>query len=88
MVNDIIFSYEGEKQTENDTERKQHFLQHKENHSNNKEVYIDRSRSTGRKVGFSEVFEDITRRGTLPKDASIHSNKNNNERDAKREDMR
>ena len=36
---------------EKKSERKQHFLQHKGNHSNNKEVYTDGSQSTGRKVG-------------------------------------
>ena len=52
----------------NDSERKQHFLQHKENYSNNKEP---RSKSTGRKVGFPAVFADITRRRSLPEEASI-----------------
>ena len=50
--------------TRNDNKRKK---QHKGNHSNNKEAYTDRSKSTGRKV----CFADITRRGALPKEASI-----------------
>ena len=44
--------------TGNDSERKQNFLQHKENHSNN----TDGSKSTGRKVGFAAVYADIIRR--------------------------
>ena len=39
----------------NDSEKKQRFLQHKGNRSNNKETYTDRSKSTGRKVGFAAV---------------------------------
>ena len=62
-----------EKNTRNDSERKQYFLQHKENHSNKKEAYTDGSKSTGRKVGFAAVFTDITRRGALPEEASIHT---------------
>ena len=41
-------------------ERKQHLLQHKGNHSNNKKAYTDGS---GRKVGFAVVFADMNRRG-------------------------
>ena len=54
-----------------DKERKYHFLQHIEKHSNNKEAYTDGSNSTRRKVGFAAVFADITKRGTLPKEDSI-----------------
>ena len=39
----------------NDKERKQHFLQHKGNHSNNKEVYSDGSKRTGRKASIHTV---------------------------------
>ena len=46
MVNNIIFCYDGEKHT-GKTERKQHFLQHKGNHSNVKEAYTDGSKSLG-----------------------------------------
>ena len=46
----------------NDNERRQHFLQHKGNHSNKKGAYTDRSKSTGRKVDFAAVFTDIIRR--------------------------
>ena len=42
-------------------------------HINNKEAYMDRSKSTGRKVGFAAVFSDITKRGALTKKASIHT---------------
>ena len=62
-----------EKHMRNGSERKQRFLQHKENHSNNKEVYTDGSKSTGRKVGFAVAFMDNTRRRPLPKEASIHT---------------
>ena len=62
-----------ERNTQGMTARKQHFLQHKGNHSNNKKAYTDRSMSTGRKVGFAAVFVDIARRGGLPKEASIHT---------------
>ena len=47
----------------NDSKRKQHFLQHKEKHNNNKEVCTDISKCTGRKVSFAAVFTDNTRRG-------------------------
>ena len=46
---------------------------HKKNRSNNKEAYTNRSKSIGRKVGFAAVFADITRRGALPGEASIHT---------------
>ena len=57
-----LFCYEEETHIGNDSKRKQHFLQHKGNHSNNKEAYTDKSKSTERKVGFAAVFVDITRR--------------------------
>ena len=63
----------GERCNGSDNERKQHFLQHKEKHINMKETYTDGSKSTGRKVGFAAVFTDITRRGSLPEEASIHT---------------
>ena len=44
LVNNILFCFEGETSTENDSERKQHFLQHKGKHSNNKKAYTDRSK--------------------------------------------
>ena len=73
----------------NNNERKQHFLQHNGNHSNNNEAYTDISKSTDRKVGFAAVFEDITRRKSLPENTSIHTAemiaiKKNNERDTKK----
>ena len=71
LVNNIIFCCDAEKQTKNGNKRKQHFLQHKENHSNNKKNYIDGSKSTGRKVGFSAVFQDFTTREALPDDAEM-----------------
>ena len=73
LVNNILFCYEGETHMENDSERKQHFLQHKEKNSNNKKSYTDGSKSTGRKVDFASVFTDITRRGILTEEASIHT---------------
>ena len=41
LVNNIIICYERETHMGNDSERKQHFLQHKGKHSNNKEAYTD-----------------------------------------------
>ena len=38
MVNNIIFCYDREKHTGNDSKRKQHFLEHQANHSNFKEA--------------------------------------------------
>ena len=37
------------------------------------EAYTDRSKSIVRKEGFAEVFADITRKGTLPEEAFIHT---------------
>ena len=56
-------------------EKKHHFLQHTEKPKNTKEAYTDESKSIGRKVGFAAVFTDITTRGVLPKEASIHPGK-------------
>ena len=55
-----------EKHMGNDKKRKQHFLKHKGNHSNFKEAYTDRSKSTRRKIHFAAVFADISKRGALP----------------------
>ena len=60
------FCYKGDKPTVNETERKHYFLQHKGKHCSSKESYMDRSKSTGRKVDYATVFTDITRR-------SLHS---------------
>ena len=38
-----------------------------------KEAYTGESKSTGREVRFAAVFTDITRRGALPEEASIHT---------------
>ena len=84
LINSIIFCYNAEKHTGNDNKKKQHFFQQKGNHSNNKEAYTERSKSTERKVGFASVFEDITRRGALPEDTSIHTAEMSNERDRKK----
>ena len=73
LVNNIMFCYEEETHTGNYSKRKQHLLEHKEKHSNNKEAYTDGSKSTGRKLSFAAVLEGITRRGTLPEEASIHT---------------
>ena len=73
LVNNILFCYEGDKHTGNESEKKQHFLQHKEKHSSSKEAYTDGSKSTGRKVGYAAVFTDSTRREALPEEASIHT---------------
>ena len=34
---------------------------------------MDRSKSTGKKVGYAAVFIDTTRRGAIPEEASIHT---------------
>ena len=73
MVNNILFCYEGDKHTGNESEKKQHFLQHKEKHSNSKEAYTDESKSTGKIVGYAAVFTDSTRRGAVPEGISIHT---------------
>ena len=49
--------------------KKQPFLQHK----NTKEAYTDGSKNMGKKVGFATVFIDITRRGSLTEEASLHT---------------
>ena len=56
-------------------EKKQHFLQHKEKHKNTKEAYTNGSKSMGKKIGFATVFTDIIRRGVLPEEAFIHTDK-------------
>ena len=71
LLNNIIFCYDGEKHTGNDSERKQNFLQHKGNHSSNKEAYTDGSKSTERRVEFAAEFADITRREALLEEASM-----------------
>ena len=71
-TNNITFCYEGEFAPKN-LEKKQHFLQHKNKHQKEKEVYTDGSKNPGKKVGLVAVFEDTTRRGTLPEEASIHT---------------
>ena len=48
LVNNILFYYEGEKQTRSESKRKQHFLQHKGKHSNSKEPYTNGLKSRGR----------------------------------------
>ena len=75
------------KNTGNESERKQHFLQQKEKYGSSKKAYTDESKSTGRKV-----FADITRRGALPEEASMHTAEMTEikiaMRDKKRENMR
>ena len=44
-----------------------------EKHGNNKGAYTDGSKNTGRKVGFAAVFTNITRRGALLEEVSIHT---------------
>ena len=75
MVNSILFCYEGEKHTGNESERKQHFLQHKGKHGSSTEACTDESKSTGSKVGYAAVFIYSTSRGALPEEASIHKAK-------------
>ena len=53
---------------ENESERKQHIIQHIGKHRSSKEGYTDESKSTGRKLGYAAVFTDTTRRGALPEE--------------------
>ena len=67
MVNNILFCYQGEKHTENESERKQHFLQQKRKHSNSKEAHMGGSKSTGRKYAMLLYSQ------RSPEEASIHT---------------
>ena len=40
LINNVHFNYDGNLPANNDNEKKQHFLQHKEKHKNTKEAYI------------------------------------------------
>ena len=73
LVNDILFCYEGDKHTGNESEKKQHFLQHKEKHSSSKKAYTGGSKNTEREVGYTVVFTDSSRRGAHPEETSIHT---------------
>ena len=73
LVNNKLFCYEGDKHTGNESEKKQHSLQHKGKHGSSKEAYTDGSKSTGRKVDYAAVFTDTIRRVALPEEASIHT---------------
>ena len=57
LVNSIIFSYEGETHMENESKRKQNFLQLKGKHINYKKSYIDRSKSKGRKEALQQYLQ-------------------------------
>ena len=57
----------------NESERKQHFQQHKRKHSNSKEAYTDGPKSTGRKIDYAVVFADTTRIRVLLEEASTHT---------------
>ena len=83
LVNSILLCYEGKTNTGNDSEIKQHFLQHKKQ-SNNKKGYTDGSKRMERKVGFAAAFTDISRRGALPEEAFIHIAKMTAMRDTKK----
>ena len=65
----ILFCSEGETHTQGIAARENT----KENRSNKKEAYTDRSKNTGRKVGFTAEFTGITRTVALPEEASIHT---------------
>ena len=66
LAKNIIFCYDAEKHTKNDSKRKKHFLQHKGNHSNFKKANTYRSKSTGKKVGFAAVFADFAKGSIHP----------------------
>ena len=63
------FCYDRESPANND-EKRQHFLQHKEKHKNTREAY---RQEKGKRVCFAAVFTDITRKGVLSEEASIHT---------------
>ena len=63
LINNAHFCYEGDSFTNNNNEKKQHFLQHKKTEYTRK-AYMDRSMSMRRQVGFAAVFME---------DASIHT---------------
>ena len=69
----MLFCYEGDKHTGNESKKKQHFLQHKGKHSSSKESYTDGSKSTRRRVGYADVRTDKTRCGVLPEEVSSHT---------------
>ena len=71
-INNITCCYEGEHAPRNIGKR-QHFLQHKTKHQKEKEVYTDGSKNPGKKVGLAAVFEDMTKRGALLEEASVHT---------------
>ena len=54
------------------TIRKKHFLQHMEKYKNTEEAYTDGPKRIRKNIGFGAVLADITRRGVLPKEASIY----------------
>ena len=83
LISNAHFWYDRDLPTNNDNEKNQPFLEHKEKHKNNKETYTDKSNIMERKVHFAVVFRDITRR-------SLHSHSWNdsNKSSIKREDKR
>ena len=48
-------------------------MQHKLKHQNDTEIYNDGSKSIVKRVGFAALFTDITRKGTLPEEASAYT---------------
>ena len=72
LVNNI-YSVMKEKNTQGITERESSISYNTKKHNNNKEPYMDRSKSTERKVSFAAVFRDITSREALLEEASIHT---------------
>ena len=72
-INNVHFCYDGDLPANNNNEKKQHFLQHKERHKITKEAYTDGSKSIRWKLGFSAVFTYITRRESLLEEASIQT---------------
>ena len=66
LVNNIAFCYVRKPPTDIVLEKKQHFIENMEKHTNNDKVYTNGSKSKEKKVGFAAVFQDITKRGALP----------------------
>ena len=64
LLNNKLFSYNGESTPKNDNEEKP---------KNIKEAYTDGLKSIGKNVDYAAEFVDIARNRALPEDASIHT---------------
>ena len=71
IKNNILFCYKGDKNTGNESEKKQHFLQHKLKRGSSNEAYKEHRKKS--RVLYAAVFTVPTRRGALPEEASIYT---------------